>query len=329
VAITQRYLFLIISVLFFFNCNLHAQNNGTGKSNRYRFYQPGAWGYKDRTGKIVIAPQFAEANEFNDGWACVYTCVNGRDCKFSYIDTSGKVMLYLSQYDEAKDFSEGLAAVKIGFAWGYIDKTGKVVIKLQYEQVSNFSDGLACVSFGGGFGYIDHTGKMVIAPQFSLPGDFSGGLAHVRLNDEKWVYINKAGKIVTNQKFDKTIGFTNGPSRILVGGKIGYINNKGQIVISAQFNEAHDFSEGLACVKVGGKWGYINRAGKFVINPQFDTAEDFSDGIAAVTVVTSFPKRPDPPGHHSCGGGRWDTKYGYIDKTGNYLISSVQSIFAI
>ena len=34
------------------------------------------------------------------------------------------------QFDEATDFSEGLAAVKIGGKWGFVDKSGKFVIPL-------------------------------------------------------------------------------------------------------------------------------------------------------------------------------------------------------
>jgi len=40
------------------------------------------------------------------------------------------------------DFSESLAAVKIGDKWGYIDTTGKLVIQPQYDMVNGFSEEL-------------------------------------------------------------------------------------------------------------------------------------------------------------------------------------------
>ncbi|WP_081103996.1 WG repeat-containing protein [Leptospira weilii] len=43
----------------------------------------------------------------------------------------------------AHSFSEGLAAVQIGKKWGFIDKTGNVVIPPQLEIASHFSEGLA------------------------------------------------------------------------------------------------------------------------------------------------------------------------------------------
>src|SRR3954447_13271666 len=52
--------------------------------------------------------------------------------------------------------------------FGFIDRTGKVVIPLQFDNALPFSDGLAPVWIGGGtqWGYIDRTGKKVIQPQF-------------------------------------------------------------------------------------------------------------------------------------------------------------------
>jgi WG containing repeat len=46
-------------------------------------------------------------------------------------------------------FSDGLAAVRLGSKYGYIDKTGKLVIHPQFDLVLNFTDGLALVLCGG------------------------------------------------------------------------------------------------------------------------------------------------------------------------------------
>lgn len=50
-----------------------------------------------------------------------------------------------AQYEDAKTFSEGLAAVKKDGKWGYIDKTGKTVIPFSYDYAFSFSEGLAVV----------------------------------------------------------------------------------------------------------------------------------------------------------------------------------------
>ena len=65
--------------------------------------------------------------------------------------------------------------------------------------------------------------------------------------------------------------------------------------------------DGLACVAFGEvdsyKWGYINRRGKTVIEPNFVDASPFFEGLA-------FVREDD----------REDGQYGYIDKTGDYVI---------
>lgn len=49
------------------------------------------------------------------------------------------------QYEAAQPFSEGLAAVKKDGKWGYIDKTGAVVIPFQYDRAYVFNEGYAIV----------------------------------------------------------------------------------------------------------------------------------------------------------------------------------------
>ena len=49
------------------------------------------------------------------------------------------------KYEDAKIFSDDLAAVKQNGKWGYIDKTGKTVIPFQFDKAYPFSEGLAIV----------------------------------------------------------------------------------------------------------------------------------------------------------------------------------------
>ena len=112
-------------------------------------------GYIDRTGKIVISPQFNEAHWFEDGLAVVKI-----GSKFGFIDKTGKIVIN-PQFDQANWFEEGLSVVNIGDKWGYIDKTGKIVINPQFDSVSPFEDGLADVQIGRKFVYIDKTGNVI------------------------------------------------------------------------------------------------------------------------------------------------------------------------
>ncbi|MCJ7832811.1 MAG: WG repeat-containing protein [Deltaproteobacteria bacterium] len=67
----------------------------------------------------------------------------------------------------ANHFSDGLASIKIGKKWGFIDKTGKVVIQPQFDDAKYkyyyFSEGLAKTYKPNGDlgGYIDKQGNFV------------------------------------------------------------------------------------------------------------------------------------------------------------------------
>ena len=52
------------------------------------------------------------------------------------------------------DFSEGLAMVALNEKWGFVDKSGKVVVPLKYDWVGDFSEGLAAVTLNGKWGFI-------------------------------------------------------------------------------------------------------------------------------------------------------------------------------
>jgi hypothetical protein len=55
--------------------------------------------------------------------------------------------------------------VKKDNKWGYIDKTGRLIIPFQFDTADYFSEGLAAVGIGEKTGYIDKTGKFVVPPQ--------------------------------------------------------------------------------------------------------------------------------------------------------------------
>ena len=77
--------------------------------------------------------------------------------KFGYI-SEAKVVIK-PQFDDAKEFTEGLAAVKLDKKWGYIDRTGRYVIKPRFDYACSFAEGLAAVKLDKKWGYIDRTGR--------------------------------------------------------------------------------------------------------------------------------------------------------------------------
>ena len=144
----------------------------------------------DKTGRLVINPQFDWASGFSEGLAAVRIGDDRTGVWLHRQDGQGR---HRAGFDLANDFGDGSASVHIGDSKtgksGYIDKTGAMVIAPQFDWLGPydtvFSEGLAAVRIGdaktGKWGYIDKTGKVVIKLQFLHGHSFCDGLAAVRL----------------------------------------------------------------------------------------------------------------------------------------------------
>ena len=65
----------------------------------------------------------------------------------------------ITNYDEAKDFQEGVARVKQNDKYGLIDKFGSFIIECEYDYISEFgADGLAFSRRNGCDVYLDKEG---------------------------------------------------------------------------------------------------------------------------------------------------------------------------
>ena len=300
---------LTLLVALTFCCLANGQS--TSRTTQLRpIQQNGKWGYIDSTGKIVVTPQFAWAQEFSEGLAAF----ENEDGKHGYIDETGRVVIE-PKFDNWTKFSEGLAAVSVDFEWGYIDKTGHWAIPPQFAGGRPFSDGLALVgiplngkvSFPPGpvkHVFIDKTGKVVIDPKDDiLNGTFSEGVGTVQFITNRGVnavLIDKMGKVIVSVQDIETDGFSEGLTPAKRNGKWGYIDTSGSFVIEPQFEEAHAFSEGLAAVLIDEKWGFINHQGSILIKPRFDYGPTgFSEGVAVASI------------NNDCG---------LLDKTGKVLV---------
>src|SRR5262249_22521991 len=93
--------------------------------------------------------------------------------------------------------------------WGYIDKTGRVVVPLQFESAQPFSEGLAAVevhnrdsTFFKKYGFIDRTGKLVIPAEFQQVQPFHSGRAGAMFPPSapdpmaRWGLIDRDGKLI-------------------------------------------------------------------------------------------------------------------------------------
>ena len=151
----------------------------------------GKSGYIDHEGKWVIPPGFEIAEAFREGLGAV---MEGGQAW--YIDRSGKRAIE-GNHTHVSPFSEGLGLVELADSRlkGYITKVGALKIPAVYRIARSFKEGLAFVEIRRGErGYIDHTGKMVIRlPDNCISQvDFEHGRALITTKD-KIGYIDRTG----------------------------------------------------------------------------------------------------------------------------------------
>lgn len=148
---------------------------------------------------------------------------------------------------------------------GFIDGTGKIVIRPQFEQAYWFDEGIGVVAVGHQWRIVGNQGNIQGSVQSSTL-IFGEGLAAADGN-EKWGYVDEQGNSVIKFQFDKANVFSEGLAAVEKGNKWGYIDKNGRIVCDFQFDEAGNFRNGLAAVGVGDKTGYIDKTGRMIWNP--------------------------------------------------------------
>lgn len=295
------------------------------------------FGFIDRSGAMVIAPQFDKAGDFSEGYAPAL-----QDKKWGYIDTSGKWVIQPT-YDKVKAFNSGYTLVLKDDQWNYIDASENVFSTPVQEKFYDFNEnGIAFYRIGKKMGLMDTNAKVILEPTYDAIKPFVDGYARVKKND-LWGMIDVTGKVTVPVEYtklsdyrSKAIWAAKGESfGVLVNGKfeivanankiwdftndsdltyarkekkVGFINTKGEWVIEPTFDKVRAFKNGLAPVAKEKSWGYINETGEQVIGFNFRDAEVFAaNGLAPV---------------------KEKKLWGFIDKTGKMTIPAQYDITA-
>ena len=143
-------------------------------------------------------------------------------------------------------------------------------------------------------GYMDETGKVMIKPKYNYyynemydeveAGEFKESIAKVYTSSGKVRYINSTGEYINKYTYDFGYDFSEGLALAKRSGKYVYIDKNGKEVFSKKYSKCYPFSDGLALFESNYKWGYIDKKGKVVIKAQFPEAQAFTNGYAIVAL---------------------------------------------
>jgi hypothetical protein len=318
------------------------------------------WGYINKTGQVVLTlPVGFSGRHFDHGVAAVeqngqWSSVDRHGIihtpqPFRVHDTTGAPISYTAR----RNVAEGLTAIQYRERWGYANEQGRVVIPMIFTSAGDFSEGLAGVCMDVGCGYIHAAGQFVIPPEFSDPQPFVNGQACVLVdkgthgdphpdgkfgtmdaNSRHWrvpAQIDRSGRIVEwliqGSCKEEDVSHQQGPFRahnvigmgesirphrsrgkaknaehpVTIGTAWCYLDATGQYAIPPQTEHELRLTEALGATRdSAGQWRYM-------ITPRFDSAFPFSEGLAAAGIFTR-KGRPS------------SLRYGYIDRTGEYII---------
>ncbi|MBP6478009.1 MAG: WG repeat-containing protein [Chitinophagaceae bacterium] len=169
------------------------------------FSSDATWGCIDKRGDFIIPYQrFFWPNSFYEGLASVKLIQPNGISKFCYIDKTGNIVIQ-PQFDLPGNFHEGLASVKVGDKYGYINKIGKFIIDPVLDGAADFEGGIAKVWVGKSNAYIDKTGNWIWNPQNlqivkqTVQSDEKIGFKSLRIGDNQSKYSGSINLINTNK----------------------------------------------------------------------------------------------------------------------------------
>lgn len=248
------------------------------------------WGYINKKGDFVIKPSFTGAEDFqNNGLAFVWD----KD-DVGIIDRNGN---YITQqkFSYISPYSEGIAIGEDVSGFKAIDEKGQIIFEVN-SFIGDFKNGMAYFTQKStderySFGYIDKLGKIVIEPKYENAESFVNDKAVVKLGDNNYEIIDKAGKTLSSLKC-YYVGFMGeGLIEFMEKSqdKVGYMDESGKVKIPPSFDSAMAFKNGFAVVGIKDenfeiKYGLINNKGEYVIEPKYNEIRDLGEEMFAVGI---------------------------------------------
>ena len=254
-------------------------------------------GYINKRGEMVIDSVFSSGYPFKNGVAIVTAGISKTNHArelYGAIDKNNKFLIPI-RTGIIESFSDGLFLVEIadGWQWGYAKPFDSYICSDIYDEATEFSEGLAIVKVNGSAKLINKNFKVIKDLSYISDGDRiscdDGGYKEGKLmltikygeGDYKTAYykkvtINRMGKQIKNDFKE-----TNGLYRLkdISSGKYGFVDENDTYVIDPQFDSVSNFSEGVAVVTVNKKCGLIDVTGKYIKEPTYDYLMNHSSGF--------------------------------------------------
>lgn len=207
------------------------------------------------------------------------SCTNNSTSDFSCISEKSDVSQSANQLRNQPD----RFIIEQANKWGFIDRSGRVIIQPKFDIIRNFSENRAAFKKDSKLGFIDADGNVVIKPQFEEVTNFVEGRAIFR-KDRKFGVIDASGKIVIEPNIDDIYSIYEQRLAFNKNNHWGVMDLEGNIIVNPSFTQISVFSEGLAIYSIESKQnsqelGLLDRNGRVVNKLQKDFYVSYDSDI--------------------------------------------------
>ena len=224
-----------------------------------------------------------------------------KDCDWGYIDTSGRIVVR-PQFSFVENMVNDVGIVEKNKKSGAVKSDGSTLLQCKYDRIQFLekTNGqiLQVYKSESKYGLIDTLAAVAIDLKYDDIGEISEGRLAVAQKG-LWGFIDMEGNQVVPCKYRKVGKFQEGLAAVQLGTKWGFIDENGRIIVEFKYRQVGNFNNGLAWVATVSGVCYIDSSDKRIIPPRFDKAYDFKNQVARVVV---------------------DGKYGLINPLGEYFV---------
>lgn len=299
----------------------------------YPYQKDDLFGFIDSETKVIIPLAFDAVTPFYEG----LSVVSKNDSVF-YINKEN-TNPFDQFFTDAYAFNNGIAAVKNGNKWCFINRQGQIISPI-YDEINEISDNFYTVKLNGKYGALNNFGQVIIEPKFEELGDFKNGFAYYR-SENKSGFVSKDG-YVHKAEFDWLSDF--GADKIAIvkiGNSYGLVNANGKIILETKYDQVLKANNGLFIVVLNNLYGFYNSAGCFLSTIAYDFSKEkpvdfYTNGQVFKLIKKGQQALMDANGRTSIDFGVYEeinfasnglirvknkNKYGYVDRKLNLDIS--------
>ncbi|MFY8021543.1 MAG: WG repeat-containing protein, partial [Bacteroidia bacterium] len=220
------------------------------------------YGFYHQSGKEIFPWVYHEIN-YNENLSILLL---RKDSKWALADTSGKLLSSFI-FDEIRmakkpnQYNEQIIAIRINKLWGFLSKTGKLILTPQFESISSWNNESFIVRNNKHFGFYNAEGDKIFDTIYDDIKFIHEQLLAIKINGKYSFGEINSNKILFEPRFDEVSNFAEDLIAVSINTKWGFATKKGGLAIPCIYNQAQAFHEGRACVKVFDKWGFIDKTG--------------------------------------------------------------------